>query len=192
MICPLAGQPQNFIAYNDGDKLIIKNVKKKKELISVPYENVDKNILGLSNNDTILAILSIITKEEQSILIVSYTNAIVVYLLSEKNDSLLQVAYIKYKLICSFYKLNNIVVGVDDYKGIDGNSKNVIIEISNDNKDKYYINLRDINLYGKIGFAKISYTKEITIFTNNLILSCDNIRDYSEREIRFKPVFLAA
>ena len=84
MICPLAGQPQNFIAYNDGDKLIIKNVKKKKELISVPYENVDKNILGLSNNDTILAILSIITKEEQSILIVSYTNAIVVYLLSKK------------------------------------------------------------------------------------------------------------
>ena len=94
----LAGQPQNFIAYNDGDKLIIKNVKKKKELISVPYENVDKNILGLSNNDTILAILSIITKEEQSILIVSYTNAIVVYLLSEKNDSLLQVAYIKLQI----------------------------------------------------------------------------------------------
>ena len=191
VICPIAGQSANIIAYNDGDRLIVKNVKRKKEMASVQYENVDKNILGFTN-DTILAILSIITKEEKSILIVSYTNAIVVYLLSEKMDSLLPITYIKYKSICSFYKLNNIIIGVDSYKGIDGNSKNVIIEINNtpENKDKYYINLRDINLYGKIGFSKISYTQDITIFMNNLIIRCDNNRDYSEREKRFKPVFL--
>ena len=92
------------------------------------------------------------------------------------------------------FQIRNKITDKDLFIGISGsgNSKNVIIEINNtpENKDKYYIYLRDINLYGKIGFSKISYTQDITIFTKNLIIRCDNNRDYSEREKRFKPVFL--